>query len=143
MYKFARKLFHCYGLVAARHSATELATSSLEVFQWGPRTERATKKHPEAFPCVHGWGPLPEYTWNNLHNVSACTCWSYRVPSVVFAEGRLFLSCSYSSTCCQQKLSNLRIFNFCTTFANLSARLYCAASSTQCILVPVQNKFSK
>lgn len=69
---------------------TGCKSCTLELLQWGPRTECATKKHPEGFLSVHGWGPVPEYTWNYLYNACACTCWSYRMPSVVFAEGRLF-----------------------------------------------------
>lgn len=143
MYEFARKLFHCYGLMAARHSPTELASSPA---LWNCSNEGQGLNMPLRNTQRYSFLFMAEaHCQNTLGITCTMSLLCLYLPSVVYAEGRLFLSCSYSTTYSQQKLSNPHIFNFHTTFANLSVWiiLYSAASSSQCSLVPVQYKLGK
>lgn len=122
MYEFARKLCHCYGLMAAGHSPTELAAGPA---LWNCSNEGQELNVPLRNTQRDFFLSMAEAQCQNTHGI-ICTV-SVPVPAEAagchqwfLLKGGCFLSCSYSSTCCQQKLSNPHIFNFHTTSASLS-----------------------
>lgn len=122
---------------------TGCRSCTLELLQWGPRTECATEKHPKGLLSVHGWGPVPEHMESSvqclclyllkLQDAISSFCWRevvfYPVLTAALAASR---SCQIHTFSTFTQL--LQVFQY---------DLQCILQPQAHSLVPVQYKFGK
>lgn len=127
MYEFARKLFHCYGLMAARHSPTELASSPA---LWNCSNEGQGLNMPLRNTQRYSFLFMAEaHCQNTLGITCTMSLLCLYLPWVVYTEGRLFLSCSYRTAEAVKPTHFQLPYNFCKSFS-MNYTVFCSLKLT-------------